>query len=200
MVECGYDAEIHHCSADNDSVDGVVFPAIGVGILDGTWPHVVDPKTPGAVHEIIWLGEYWDEYAARAGKKDILDAQKGIESVFNRAYRNLRAAQVVYEDWEASNVEALNSGQANILAEKIISENFSHIPISRTPGTERRLFASAITPDGMMNYLNTIVAPCSKRYVIEGDPGTGKSLLLEKVKKAALDRGFCPVPMTLSST
>jgi hypothetical protein len=190
MVDRGYDAEIHHCSADNDSIDGVVFPAIGVGVLDGTWPHVVDPKIPGAVDEIIWLGEYWNEDAVRAEKKGILEAQKGLESVFKRAYRFLAAAQVVYEDWEASNVEALDFGQANILADRIIADNLAAIPVSRTPGTERKLFASAITPDGMVNYLNTILAPCSKRYVIEGDPGTGKSMLLEKVKRAALERGF----------
>jgi Mrp family chromosome partitioning ATPase len=190
MVDLGYDAEIHHCSADNGSIDGVVFPAIGVGILDGTWPHVVDPRAPGAVDEIIWLGEFWDEAAVRAHKQEILDAQKGVESVFTRAYRYLKAAQVVYGDWEATNVESLALGMTNLLAQRIIDEAFQGLPVSPKPGTERRLFASAITPDGMVNYLNTIVAPCSKRYVIEGDPGTGKSFLLEKVKIAALDRGF----------
>lgn len=190
MVDLGYDTEIHHCSADNNSIDGVVFPAIGVGILDGTWPHVVDPKAPGAVDEIIWLGEFWDEGAVRAQKQGILEAQKGVESVFNRAYRYLRAAAVVYEDWEATNMESLNFGMANVLAQDIINKCFGHLEVSSRPGQERRLFASAITPDGMVNYLNTIVAPCKTRYVIEGDPGTGKSFLLEKIKRAALDRGF----------
>jgi hypothetical protein len=82
MVDLGYDVEVHHCSSDNNSIDGVVFPAIGVGILDGTSPHVVDPKVPGAVDEIVWLGEFWDEDAVRAKKKEILQAQRGIESVF----------------------------------------------------------------------------------------------------------------------
>ena len=190
LVDLGYDTEIHHCSADNESIDGVVFPAIGVGILDGTWPHVVDPKAPGAVDEIIWLGEFWNEGAVRAHKVEILRAQKGIESVFNRAYRYLQAAQVVYGDWEATNIEALDFGAANMLAQKVISERFADLPVSPKPGVERRLFASAITPDGMVNYLDTILGPCNTRYVIEGDPGTGKSFLLEKVKRAALDRGF----------
>lgn len=190
MVNLGFDAEIHHCSSDNESIDGVVFPAIGVGIVDGTWPHIVDPKAPGAVDEIIWLGEFWDEDAVRAQKNEILSAQKGVESVFNRAYRYLRAAQIVYEDWESTNVEALDFGRTNVLAQEIIDDTLGAIPVSRMPGLERRLFASAITPDGMVNYLHTIVAPCNRRYVIEGDPGTGKSFLLDKVKRAALERGF----------
>ncbi len=190
MVDLGYDTEIHHCSSDSNSIDGVVFPAIGVGILDGTWPHQFDPKTPGAVDEIVWLGEFWDEASVRANKEEILQCQKGSESVFQRAYRYLKAAQVVYEDWESANIEALDFGEANIAAQEIIDDNFNSIPVAKRPGFERRLFASAITPDGMVNHLNTIVAPCDTRYVIEGAPGTGKSYLLDKVKRMALKKGF----------
>lgn len=190
MVELGYDVEIHHCSSDNNSIDGVVFPAIGVGVIDGTFPHVVDPKVPGAIDEIIWLGEFWDEEAVRSKKEEILQAQKAVDSVFRRAYRYLKAAQIVYEDLESVYMEAMDFGKANTIAAGIIEENFGSIPVSPKPGFRRRLFASAITPDGMVNYLNTIVVPCEKRYVITGYPGTGKSVLLEKVARTAQERGF----------
>ena len=190
MVEKGYDVEIHHCSSDNGSIDGVVFPEIGVGILDGTWPHVVDPKAPGAVDEILWLGKYWDEKAVRSRKEEILLAQKASESVFKRAYRYLKAAQIVYEDLESIYMEAMDFGKANMRAAAIIENEFRSLPVSHKPGYRRRLFASAITPDGMANYLNTIVSPCEKRYVVTGYPGTGKSVLLEKVARAAQERGF----------
>ncbi|HHY17740.1 MAG TPA: ATPase, partial [Firmicutes bacterium] len=144
MVDKGYDVEIHHCSSDNGSIDGVVFPEIGVGILDGTWPHVVDPKVPGAVDEIVWLGEFWDEDSVRANKEDILQAQKGAESVFRRAYRFLKAAQIVYEDWESVYMEAMDFGKANIIAKGIIDSSFSHIEVAPKPGFQRKLFASAI--------------------------------------------------------
>ena len=53
MEEKGFDTEYHHCSSDNNSIDGVVFPQLSVALVDGTAPHVVDPKNPGAVDEII---------------------------------------------------------------------------------------------------------------------------------------------------
>ncbi len=199
MSDRGYDVEVHHCSADNTAVDGVVFPEIGVGLLDGTWPHVVDPRVPGAVDEIIWLGEFWHEESVRASKPEILECQKGIQSVFKRAYRYLKAAQIVYEDWESANVEAMDFGTANIIADRVIAGNLGGMPVAKKPGKDRRLFASAITSDGMVNYLNTIVAPCTTRYVIQGAPGTGKSVLLQKVKDAAMERGlfveayYCPL-------
>ncbi|MCC5909988.1 MAG: ATPase [Clostridiaceae bacterium] len=40
MVEKGYDIELHHCSADPDSVDVLVVPELKVVMLDGTAPHV----------------------------------------------------------------------------------------------------------------------------------------------------------------
>jgi hypothetical protein len=47
------DIELHWCSSDNDSADAVTIPAIGVTLIDGTAPHIVDPRNPGAVDEII---------------------------------------------------------------------------------------------------------------------------------------------------
>lgn len=38
MLERGYDVEFHCCSSDNDSLDGIVIPAIKVALLDGTAP------------------------------------------------------------------------------------------------------------------------------------------------------------------
>lgn len=55
IVKKGYDIEYHHCSSDNNSIDGLVIPDIGVALMDGTAPHVVDPKNPGAVDEITHL-------------------------------------------------------------------------------------------------------------------------------------------------
>jgi len=39
MLAKGYDIEFHYCSSDNSSLDGIVIPALQVGIIDGTAPH-----------------------------------------------------------------------------------------------------------------------------------------------------------------
>ncbi len=189
MLERGYEIEFHHCSSDNGSLDGVVIPAIGVALIDGTAPHIVDPKNPGCVDEIIHLGDYWDEEGMRSNKKDIIEANREVGRLFNRAYRFLKASQVVYDDWERANQEAMDYGKANKITANLINKVFG-CEVSITMGEERHLFASAITPDGMKNYLNTIVGPCKKRYIIEGRPGTGKSTLLKKVATAAVERGY----------
>lgn len=190
MVQRGFDIEFHHCSSDNRSLDGVVMPDIGVALIDGTAPHMVDPKNPGCVGEIIHLGDFWDEDGLRSHKREIMDLSLEISRSFQRAYRFLKAAKIVYDDWEAANQEAMHFGRANRKASLIIDELLASRPIALQVGRDRHLFASAITPDGMVNYLETIIGPCKKRYIIDGQPGTGKSSLLKKVATAAIERGF----------
>jgi len=62
-------------------------------------------------------------------------------------------------------------------------------PRARTP-RDRHLFATAITPDGPVNYLDTIVGDLERRYVITGDDGTEKTAVIGRVADAALMRGF----------
>ncbi|MFZ5768276.1 MAG: hypothetical protein ACOY3F_06205 [Bacillota bacterium] len=151
---------------------------------------MVDPKVPGAVDEIIHLGDYWDENGLRARRREIMEANAEVGRCFARAYRFLKAAQVVYDDWETLNRQAMDYALANQKAAALIGEILNHRPIASRLGRDRHLFASAITPDGLMNYVETIIGPLPRKYVISGEPGTGKSTLLKKVAQAALERGL----------
>lgn len=90
----GFEVEYMHCSSDPNSLDGVVMPQIKVALLDGTAPHVVDPKNPGAVDEIIHLGDYWNEEGIRKNRDQILLVNKAVGKLFGRAYRYLKAAKL----------------------------------------------------------------------------------------------------------
>ncbi|NPV71333.1 MAG: hypothetical protein HPY55_11925 [Firmicutes bacterium] len=162
----------------------------GCGSTSVTTIHVVDPKNPGAVDEIIHLGDYWNEDELRKHRDEIIACNREVGRCFERAYRFLRAAKAVYDDWEAANLEGLDFGKANKLADDLIWEIFGLQRVSHKVGRDRHLFASAITPNGLMNYLDTIVGRCRKVYVIRGDPGTGKSVVMGKVAQAALERGY----------
>lgn len=39
----GEDVDFLHCSADSDSLDGIVLKTLKVAMVDGTSPHVIDP-------------------------------------------------------------------------------------------------------------------------------------------------------------
>jgi hypothetical protein len=189
MLKKGYDVELLHCSSDNNSLDGVKIPELKVAFIDGTSPHVVDPKSPGAVDEILNFGEFWNEAGIRVHKQDIIKVNKEIGQIFARGYKYLKAAYALYEDSAAINSEAMNKGEVNLSVSKLMEELFAGKVISKEEGKQRCLFASAITPKGFCNYLDTILIT-DKVYEIKGGIGTGEEKILEKIKTAAIERGF----------
>jgi Cdc6-like AAA superfamily ATPase len=186
--EKGYDIEFHHCSSDNNSLDGVVIKGLNVAILDGTAPHVVDPVNPGAVDEILNMGECWNEEGFKKYRKNIIDINKEVGKTFKRAYRFIGAAKAVHDDWSNYNNEALNASKLNKLKEDLKDKIFS-TQISSS-GIERHLFATALTPNGIVTYIDTIISGCEKVYALNGGPGTGKTDVLDFISKEALKRGL----------
>ncbi|SHE95642.1 PRK06851 family protein [Clostridium fallax] len=185
----GYSIEYHHCSSDNNSLDGIVILELKLCILDGTSPHIVDPKYPGSVDEIINLGTCWDEENIKSSKKEIIELSKSIKEYFNRAYRFFKSAKSIYEDWENFNKNALNTAKLD----NIISKLSFYFPIfndTKNRGDERHLFATAFTPNGIITYVDTLYKEYTNITVLSGEPGLGKSTVLSSVAQAALKSGF----------
>lgn len=189
MQEMGYDVEYLHCSSDNNSLDGVKIPKLKIAFIDGTSPHIVDPKSPGAVDEILNFGEFWDEEGIRAHKDQIIQVNKEISYIFSRAYKYFKAAYAIYEASESIYSEALNKGETNKLAAKLINDLFEGKDAADEEGKQRSMFASALTPDGYKNYLDTILSS-EKIYEFKGGLGTGEDRILERIKTAAKERGY----------
>lgn len=188
----GYDVELHCCSSDNGSLDGLYIPALDVALIDGTAPHVVDPKNPGAVDEIVHLGDYWDEAAMRRNRIEILALNREVGRLFRRAYAYLGAARIFLNEVESyyQDTGALDRGGLHCVAMNLIEDIFGDIAAQPRAPKDRHLFATAITPDGPVNYLDTIVGHLGRRYIITGDDGTEKNTVISRVLDAALMRGF----------
>ena len=95
MTEKGYDVEFHQCSSDNGSLDGVVIPELKIAMIDGTAPHVVDPKHPGGIDEILNFGQFWNEDGIREHRDSLVAITAKIGSLFKRAYRFFAAAKSI---------------------------------------------------------------------------------------------------------
>lgn len=188
----GYNIEHHHCSSDNNSLDGLVIPALGVGLLDGTAPHVVDPQIPGAVSEIIHLGDYWDEAALRADKDSIVAAHRRLGRRFQIAYSQLAEAKVIRDEMESYVTEAMDFTRVDRLTAELTAQILEKAP-PRNNGSApraRHLFYSAISPNGVVHYLDSLLAGLAQLYLIRGRPGSGRSTLVETVARAAHARGL----------
>ncbi|MCX8131903.1 MAG: ATPase [Clostridia bacterium] len=139
--------------------------------------------------EIIHLGDYWNEEGLKANREAIMLANREVGRLFARAYKYIKAAASIYEDTAVINGWAIDKAKVSAETKKVLDQYFADRPIAMKEGMERKLFASAITPDGYKNYLNSILTT-EKIYILKGQQGTGTEVLLEKIKAEALIRGY----------
>lgn len=190
FIDKGYDVELHYCSSDPRSLDAILIKKLGVVLLDGTAPHIVDPQNPGAVDEIVNLGEFWNVDNLEKSKDEIIEIGKDISASFKRAYKFLKSAEPIYFDIEEKYSNAMDFGKVNLLTEEFIENLFNQTSNSGQYKKERHLFGTAITPIGHIDYTDSILSQVKKIYYLEGEIGTGKTTFLTKVYEKAVQKGM----------
>ncbi len=190
LLDMGYDTEYACCSQDAASYDGVVVAKLGLAVFDGTPPHILEPRFPGVVESIVNLGDFLNRKKLRLYRQEIVETLKEVSLLFERAFRYLREARIIHDDWEACYSQDLDLGCLNCITEELHSDMLHGRGVSPIPGKPRHLFASAITATGPVHHLQTVVGSASRRYILRGEPGTGKSTIVNKIAETALSCGF----------
>ena len=99
--EAGLDVEYVLCSADPDSLDGVLVPAWHTGYVDGTSPHVLDVALPAASGAYLDLGQFYDVSALRPKRETLSGLTEKYRAQYAIAYRALAEAKRLHDELEA---------------------------------------------------------------------------------------------------
>lgn len=193
--DAGYCPQYIYCSGDPDSLDGLVIDELGVALCDGTAPHVVEPKYPGAVERYVNLGECYDAAALARCKDEVMELMVGYQGAYRRAYRCLKGAGQLMED----NLDLL---ETDALKEKIKKRARGiiarEIPKHGNGGAVTERFLSAVTCKGQICLFETADKLCKRIYELSDSYGLAH-LMLEELLGAAVERGHdvvaCPDPM-----
>ncbi|MBS4030181.1 MAG: hypothetical protein KGZ63_01975 [Clostridiales bacterium] len=180
-MEQGFDIEQFYCSSDSNSLDGVAVPSLGFAVVDGTAPHVIDPVYPGAMDEIINLGRFWNSSVLQQHKGEISDLIGQSKIIYPQAYQYLKEANVVMEKLRYLMSLAMDYFSLSKMSHQLLNELVAALPPAKTKPVERHLFAGAVSSAGLMNFYPSILQDCTTLYLLTGDPGTGKSYLLQQV-------------------
>lgn len=182
MADRGFNVELLCCSSDNNSLDGVIVPQLKVAIVDGTRPHIIDPKYPGVVEQIINLSDFWDNSKLQRFKEEIISTSQKKAASYCQVYENLAEA---YANLDHQEQEKLSNEVVQNLAETLGGKIFKK-PQPRL----RQMFAGAITPDGPVHYTREIIDGCKKRIRVTGGSRRDKSKFIYQLSAMALEKDF----------
>lgn len=160
-LSCHYSIDNYHCSADVASLDGIYIRQLDVSLVDGTAPHSLNPRLPGAVHQLVDLGICWDTAALVRQRAKVQQLADSIAAAYKRAYRWLAAAEMTDRArWpeDSGNLPAAEADSAEIIA-LLPHDN---------DGRKQKAFASAITADGMISYLPRLTAEAANNIYLNG--------------------------------
>ena len=190
FTKMGYDVELHYCSSDPSSLDGVVIKGLNVVMIDATAPHIVDPKTPGAIDEILNFGEFWDGEKIEENRDKIKACNADISECFQRAFRFLKSAEPIYIEVESKISKCMDWAKVSKITDEFIEKTFSGVEFSGKKAYVRHLFGSAITPIGYLDYSDSLFDGVENIYYLEGEIGSGKSTLLKAIYTRAEQKGL----------
>lgn len=164
--EKNYNVEYFHCASDNESLDAIRISILGVTVLDGTAPHIIDPKYPGAVDQIWNLGVFLDEQNLAKQKQEIMAYCSNNSFYYKLAFSYLHAAGSLFLSTQDIYKTALLYSKMHTH----IKELFANQPNGTYDGNNhfRNLFYSAITPSGQIDYSPSV--PLANRIIYLDGP------------------------------
>lgn len=198
-AEKGYKTECFLCSSDPFSLDGILIkPAVGrpIAIIDGTAPHVAEPKIPGASEEIFNLGDFWDRKKLASRRGEIEELNEIKSSSYLNAYRLLSAAGETLSVHDTLLSEALDGQKLAGAVTRMLSKRKKKLPGTCPPVREPRLEA-AITMNGPYN-TNTYKNLAENSLCVSDKRGGAHLFIGEAIRQAkefGLSYYYSPSPL-----
>lgn len=109
------DVEEIYCSSDPKSLDGIIIGNENdkIAIIDGTAPHEQGTALPGAVDDIINLGQNWDSHWLISGRDKILALNAEKKKAYSAAYKYLGIGKAAFEYIKDTHLKHFDYGSAS---------------------------------------------------------------------------------------
>lgn len=191
----GYRVQYILCSGDPGSLDGLVIPELKTALVDGTAPHVIEPKYPGVVERYINLGQFYDSRGLQQVRAAVAEDTAGYQQHYKRCYRCLSAAAELDADVRELLLTPETEARLAKRARGIIARELRG---SGSGGGNVHRFLGAVTHRGAVCCWETVDAQCKRVYSLLDSYGLAHTMLAP-ILSAAAARDYaavvCPDPM-----
>ncbi len=189
-----YKTEAIYCSSDPSSLDGIIISKNEnrIALLDGTAPHERDAVIPGAIDEIINLGDGFDKHRLSCSREEILDLAEKKKDAYNKAYSFLEVAGNVWRQ-----IYTVFRGNISYSVAESIANRLSSLCATDSVITPERIFSSAFNKVGLSK-IDIYKGDNIKKIKISGD-GVSEHIVLGILNKILKKKGsvttLCPSPL-----
>lgn len=177
--------EYIYCSSDPASLDGVVIHDKNLAVLDGTSPHVYDPKFPGAEGGYIALPGFLRPETLAEKYPRLLSLDRRSASHYSQAYKLINASHQI--DTTIKD-ELSRAVPAQRLLKRALGIATREIPKKGGSGRKLMRFLDGITPIGEVCLHETVSALAEKIYIFYDSYGFSAPML-ELISDYALQHG-----------
>lgn len=183
--EKGIEAEEVYCTGDPDSLDAVVLPTFKKIIMDGTAPHVVDPKLPGAGDKILNFGDFWSETKLNLHEKEILRLNAQNKQLHFVAAKYIKAAGEVLK----ANLKIAESS----IDKAELCKLKGYFEFEKANGSyassETVRYIRGVTLKGVLSFAETLKKSAKRMVLINDRWGIASTEILNSVKRSVLWSG-----------
>ncbi len=196
----GLDVSYILCSSDPESLDGVLLPGLGVGFVDGTAPHVLEPQLCGGGANYLNFGEFYDEAGLRANEAEIRQAQRANAAQYPYVTACLAAAEKLSDAVHLAVETQRNTEEMEAIGQCLA---LSALKPAGTKGCVRRRFLEAVTPQGFWSCAESAQQLCERVYLLHDGYGLAAPLmrlLLRHALEGGHDCIACYAPLRPEGT
>lgn len=183
--ERGLDVEYVICSGDLDSLDGVYIPALHLGWVDGTAPHVIDPERFGVSGDYLDIVSFCRTPLELADRQRVEDISAEYKGLYADAYRLLFAS---YACADAFSKKLIPDDALNTVRRRIRSILDAH-PDTDGQGILLRRYLSAVSYAGRVRLADSLSGGCLNVYYIDDKLSCASDMLTFALDEA-LSRGM----------
>ena len=164
-----------HCSGDPDSLDGVIFPALRVALVDGTSPHALEPTYAVSCERYVDLTRFYDVERAKEKRSELMALTDAYRAHYRDAYHILRAADEVGAERRASLYAHMDFAKLNRRMRSVASRELRGKQTGK--GSVDNVFLGGMTHKGDLCRFDTVEALCPRVYELCDSAGLGNGAL-----------------------
>jgi len=179
--------EVHYvlCSGDPGSLDGVYLPALGLAWVDGTAPHVIEPRQFCADSDYINLGRFCRGPLSKEDAQEVHEIGRRHKALYRRAYALLGAAAALEPGQKEPDPETVREISA------LISEGLSGA--GQGSGACSRRFLHAISCQGELWLTEELFQLCT--HIIRLDSPSLLDRAAQEARRSGAELILCPSPL-----